>query len=228
MTLPLPMDEQQRVPLFQSIQLSYQHKLPSLPKQHRAPPLDEPSTRYPRRDQRMPQRRGDESCRRLPLHQKSQTCSPMTFNVYLPSAGVPNKITFPPNLFFIITSAAASAAPTDATAIKLCPQACPSPVKASTSQSAHQPHLSTIIIHPLLDQKSKLTILSIKRNHTPRPPALKNSHKRRSNPISRRRYFPPLTLVFLLADELREGFVRDEFFVADFRIVVDCEAEVAE
>lgn len=48
-----------------------------------------------------------------------------------PSAGVPNNTTFPPNLSSITTSAVASAAPTDATAIKLCPQACPSPVKAS-------------------------------------------------------------------------------------------------
>jgi hypothetical protein len=48
-----------------------------------------------------------------------------------PSAGVPNKTTFPPKPLSIKTPAVANAAPTDATAIKLCPQACPSPVRAS-------------------------------------------------------------------------------------------------
>jgi hypothetical protein len=138
------MDEQRRVLLCQSTQPSCRRKLLSSPVLHRVRCQGAPSKRYQRRDQRMLQHRGDESCRLLPLQQNSQTCSPVIFNVDLPSAGVPNRTTLPPRLCFLITSAAASAAPTDATAIKLCPQACPSPVKASNRD---QPSCPPVLYH---------------------------------------------------------------------------------
>lgn len=64
---------------------------------------------------------------------ENQLPSPVTRDAVSPSAGVPNNTTLPPKLSFLTTSAAASAAPSEATAIKLCPQACPRPGRASVS-----------------------------------------------------------------------------------------------
>ena len=145
-----------------------------------------------------------------------------------PSAGVPNNTTFPPNLSSIITSTVASAAPTDATAIKLCPQACPSPVKASIQSKIFSPSAPTNHYHYTFPcrPKGRLTILSIKRNHSPLSTTIIDRHERGANAVSRRRDFP--LLAFLLADEFRESVVGDDLFVADFGVVVDREAEVAE
>ena len=77
-----------------------------------------------------------ESCHHHPLRYNQSVEALMgsfVVNV-LPSAGVPKSTTFPPRFSLCNTSAVASAAATDDTAIRLCPQACPSPLSASESR----------------------------------------------------------------------------------------------
>lgn len=84
----------------------------------------------------MLRRQAGEFCHHHPLRYHQSVVALMgsfVVNV-LPSAGVPKSTTFPPRPSLCITSAVANAAATDDTAIRLCPQACPSPLSASVLQ----------------------------------------------------------------------------------------------
>lgn len=103
--------------------------------------------------------------------------------------------------------------------MRLCPQACPSPLNASVSNDQHAVHVGS-------KKPIKLTVLSIKRNHRPTPPTIKHSHKRRGNFVRRWSHSPVLQLLF--SDEIREDLVRVNLFIPDLGMVVDVQGQGAE
>lgn len=124
------------------------------------------------------------------------------------SAGVPNSTTFPAMLCFCITCFVARAADMDAMAIRLCPQACPIPGRASNPQT-HQyliiytSNLNLTSPPPSFNlramNREQLTILSIKTHDFSLGTifalsfsVIENSNKCRVNSTSLFLYFPAL------------------------------------